>query len=103
MLSLYRKYRPQKFEEVYGQEGMVEVLKALNAEIESMCTSSNIYTVYGECIGIVYMFSASILISSILVCDAASISIKSVDLHPISFAKIRAIVVLPIPRQPENK
>ena len=27
MLSLYRKYRPQKFEEVYGQEGMVEVLK----------------------------------------------------------------------------
>lgn len=27
VLSLYRKYRPQKFEEVYGQEGMVEVLK----------------------------------------------------------------------------
>ncbi len=27
VLSLYRKYRPQKFEEVYGQESMVDVLK----------------------------------------------------------------------------
>ena len=26
-LSLYRKYRPQKFEEVCGQDGMVDVLK----------------------------------------------------------------------------
>jgi len=97
---------------------------ALNAEVESMWTSSMTYTLNRPRAGEYTEFSRSWRISSTLVLVAASTSIRStkrpasistqaehfpqgLELMPVSqfrhFARIRARVVLPTPRVPENK
>ena len=52
--------------------------KALNAPVESMCTSSIIYTLYLAFVGKKLTSSLILLISSTLLFDAASISTTSV-------------------------
>jgi len=97
---------------------------ALNAEVESMWTSSITYTLNRPRVGAYTEFSRSWRISSTLVLVAASTSIKSMkrpasisvqaehfphgrELMPVSqfsdLARMRASVVLPTPRVPANK
>ena len=73
---------------------------AFQACFESICASSKIYTLYFDSKGRVLTDSFNARISSTPVFDAASISKISFDVVPISFAKTRAILVLPVPREP---
>src|SRR5690606_8123753 len=97
---------------------------ALKLEVDSMCTSSIRYTLKRPRVGAYWTFSSSSRISSTLVREAASISMRStnrpsaisrqapqvpqgLEVTPDSqfrhLAKIRATVVLPTPRVPVNK
>ncbi len=97
---------------------------ALNAEVDSMCTSSITYTLKRPRVGAYTAFSSSCRISSTLVLVAASTSIRStnrpasisrhaehvphgVGVIPVSqlsaFARMRASVVLPTPRVPVRR
>src|SRR3989344_1980710 len=76
---------------------------ALKASLVSMWTSSMMYTLYLDSYGSVCTASLSSRTSSIPRLLAASISYRSTLLVPTAFAKIRAKVVLPVPRVPENK
>ena len=98
--------------------------KALKLEFDSMCTSSIRYTLKRPRVGAYCTLSKISRVSSTLVRDAASTSIRSTkrpwliskqlwhsphgsELMPCSqfrhLAKIRAMVVLPTPRVPVNK
>ena len=98
--------------------------KALKLLVDNMCTSSMRYTLKRPRVGAYCTLSNSSRVSSTLVREAASTSIKStkrpsvistqlehtpqgVELTPSSQlrqrAKIRAMVVLPTPRVPANK
>ena len=97
---------------------------ALKAPVESMCTSSIIYTLYFAFVGKKFTSSRIALISSTLLLEAASISTISVkdpasaalhishSLHGfpscgfkqfIALAKIFALEVFPVPLLPLNK
>src|SRR6266850_2526757 len=97
--------------------------RALNAEVESMCTSSMMKILYRLRAAAYFALSRSSRMLSTLVLEAASISNTSIDLPaaiskhdghalqgvmvgPFSqlrpFAKIRAVVVFPTPRGPEK-
>jgi len=98
--------------------------KALNAPVESICTSSIIYTLYFPCAGEYCTSSTISLILSTPLFDAASISITFMDVCSLialqvpqvlqglpsmgcsqftALANILAMVVLPVPLVPQNK
>ena len=96
---------------------------ALNASVESICTSSIIYIFFLPIAGGYFTLSRSSLIFSTPLFDAASISMTSINVpsfmerqlahlpHGLSLsarqfkplASIRAVVVFPVPRVPQNK
>jgi len=98
--------------------------RALKASVVSICTSSIIYILYLPSVGANFTFSLKSLISSIPRFEAASISITSIELPPVTlrqfsqslqgstpgpfkqfkaFAITFAVVVFPVPRGPQKR
>ena len=80
--------------------------KALNADLDNMCTSSIIYTLYFPIWGGILTWSIKFLMSSTLLLDAPSSSkilYSELLLSLTSVAKILAHVVFPTPLGPQKR